>query len=382
MALGEEKVGLQLLVGAEAFWARASLDIAAAKRRILVQAMSFEGDAAGRMVANAIGSSSAAHRRVLVDDYTRANINDCAVGSRAGRRDAALRAEVLATDAMFRALVWAGVAVRVTNPILPFGLNYPCRNHKKLIVADDVAYIGGVNFSDHNFAWPDLMLRLEGPAAADFLADDFEQTFGGRGAPARVDLGAVRLAALDGRSNREEFDDVIELIHGARREIVVVSPYLTAPFTDALAAAGRLGVTVRILTPWPNNKAIVRDALLWASRRHGFEVVLGSVMSHLKGLLIDGERLVLGSSNFDFASLAAEEEFLAIVSDLAVIADFQSRVIAPLLAAAIRPPDQIDARGRGADLVLRMAAIVAGFARGLPRRAVDWPSRALNSKPA
>ena len=380
MALGEGKIGLRLLVGADAFWASASRDIAAAKRRVLVQAMSFEGDAAGRVVANAIESSSAADRRVLVDDYTRVNINDCAVGSRAGRRNAAMQAEVLATDAMFRALVRAGVAVRVTNPILPHGLNYPCRNHKKLIVADDVAYIGGINFSDHNFAWPDLMLRLNG-AAADFLADDFDRTFVGRGASARVDLGAVRLIALDGRSNREGFDDLIELIHGARREIVAISPYLTAPFNDALGAARRLGVTVRILTPWPNNKPIVRDALLWASRRHGFEVVLGSVMSHVKGLLIDGERLVLGSSNFDFASLAAEEEFLAIVSDMAVIADFQARVVAPAVAAAIHPPSGGGAKGRGADLALRVAAVIAGFARGFPRRAVDWPSQPLTSKP-
>ena len=67
----------------------------------------------------------------------------------------------------------------------------------------------------------------------------------------------------------------------------------------------------------------------------GFEVVLGPVMSHLKGMLIDGERLVLGSSNFDFASLAAEEELLAIVSDPTIIADFEARVIAPALADAI-----------------------------------------------
>ena len=373
MAVRRGKVELQLLVGAKAFWARASEDMAAARRRVLVQAMSFEGDAAGLAVADAIGSSVAADRRVLVDDYTRVNINDRAVASRAGRRDAALRAEVAATDTMFRGLIASGVAVRVTNPIQPLGLNYPCRNHKKLVVADDVAYVGGVNFSDHNFAWPDLMLRLEGAAAVDFLADDFRRTFGGRGAPASADMGSVRLLALDGRSNRVAFGEIFQLISGAKREIVVVSPYLTAPFTDALGAAARSGVAVRILTPWPNNKPLVRDALLWASRRHGFGVVLGAVMSHLKGLLIDGERLVVGSSNFDFASLAAEEEFLAIVSDRAVIEDFQSRVIAPAFAAAIAPPSSRGANGRGADVVLRAAAIIATAARGFPRRAVDWP---------
>jgi cardiolipin synthase len=311
---------------------------------------------------------------VLVDDYTRVNINDRIVASRAARRDSSLRAEVLATDEMFRALIDLGVAVRVTNPIRPLGLNYPCRNHKKLIVADNVAYVGGVNFSDHNFAWPDLMLRLEGAAAANFLANDFDRTFGGQGAAANVDFGAVRLLALDGRSNQEAFRGIFKLIEGARREIVVVSPYLTTPFTDVLGVAAQAGVRVRILTPWPNNKPIVRDALLWASRRHGFEVLLGPVMSHLKGLLIDDEHLVLGSSNFDFASLAAEEEFLAVISDATVIADFKARVIAPALACAIDPSEARTIDGRGASLALRVAAMAASAARGFPRRAADWPS--------
>ena len=366
-------VDLRLLVGAEAFWGSARADIAAAKRRVLVQAMSFEGDRAGWAVADAIGSGLAADRRILVDDYTRVNINDRSVRTGRSRRDPALQAEVAATDAMFRGLVSAGVRVRVTNPIAPFGLNYPCRNHKKLIVADDIAYVGGINFSDHNFAWPDLMLRLEGRAAADFLADDFSRTSQGRGAPAAADFGGVHLAALDGRSNHEGFGDIFELIGRARSEIVVLSPYLTAPFTNALGAAARAGVAVRVLTPWPNNKPIVRNALLWAARRHRLELVYQPVMSHLKGILIDGEHLVLGSSNFDFASLAAEEEFLAIVSDPAVIADFEVRVIAPGLESAIDPPDARKISGRGANLALHAAALAARAARDFPRGAVDWP---------
>ena len=348
-------------------------EIAAAESRVLVQAMSFEGDSAGLAVAEAIGSSAAADRRVLVDDYTRVNINDRSVGSRGGRDDPCLRKEVAATDLMFRVLRDRGVRVRVTNPILPLGLNYPCRNHKKLIVADNVAYVGGVNFSEHNFSWPDLMLRLEGSSAADFLSRDFERTFSGRAVFSEADLGALRLLALDGRSNRKSFGQVFELIRTARHEIVVVSPYLTSPFTDALGAASRSGVAVRVITSWLNNKPIVRDALLWAARRHGLEVALQPVMSHLKGLCIDGEVLILGSSNFDFASLAAEEEFLAIVTDPDVIRDFEARVTAPGLEDAIAPLEATEVSGRWADFALRAAALIASTCRALPRRAVDWP---------
>ena len=36
---------------------------------------------------------------------------------------------------------------------------------------------------------------------------------------------------------------------------------------------------------------------------------------HLKGLLIDGSSLALGSSNFDFVSYWIEEELMAVISD-------------------------------------------------------------------
>ena len=130
----------ELLVGAPAFWARAAGDIERARRRVLVQAMTFEGDSAGRAVADAIAAAGAADRRVLVDDYSRIMVvSDRWVGGRRDQLPAALRAEVEATHAMFAGLMLAGVvAVRRTNPISPLFANYPARNHKKLIVADDV----------------------------------------------------------------------------------------------------------------------------------------------------------------------------------------------------------------------------------------------------
>lgn len=365
---------MTLLVGATAFWARARADIAAAKRRVLVQAMSFEGDAAGLAVAAAIGECGAADRRVLVDDYTRVNLNDRSVRSRAARRDTALMAEVAATDRMFRGLVAGGASVRVTNPIGRWGANYPARNHKKLLVADDVAYLGGVNFSDHNFLWPDLMLRLEGREAADFLTGDFEATFAARAVPGCWQGEGLTLTSLDGRSNAAGFAPLLRLIAGAAREITVISPYLSFPFTDALAGAARLGIRVRLITPWANNKATLRNSLLHAAARGGFEVVLLPAMSHLKAILVDDAALVVGSSNFDFVSLAAEEELLAVVTDAAVIADFRARVLAPALAEAGRGSENKVGvlAGWASHAALKIAEQVARSARLSPRTAVDW----------
>lgn len=365
---------IELLVGSDAFWARAAWDIASARRRLYVQAMSFEGDDAGKAVAGAIMASPARDRRVLVDTYSTVVISDRFVLSPAGLFDRALRAEAKATRAMFDDLVRAGARVRVTNPVGPLYLHYPARNHKKLIVADEVAYIGGINFSDHNFAWRDLMLRLEGDAAAQVLARDFEATFDGAPGPWREDLGDLVLHGLDGRSNVQGFAEIIALIEAAAREITIVSPYLTFPFTDALARAARSGVAVTLITPLANNKPLLRTYLLGAARRARFQVRLTPGMSHLKGLLIDDRYLVVGSSNFDFVSVAAEEELMAVVARPEVIADFRRRVIEPasrgaLPLGAYRVAPFV---GRASGWGLKIADRVARAARLSPRTARDW----------
>jgi len=295
----------------------------------------------------------------------------------AGRREklpAALRIEVEATHAMFAGLTGAGVGVRRTNPIDRLFTNYPARNHKKLIVADDTAYVGGINFSDHNFAWHDFMLRIEGAQAAEWLAGDFEATWRGQPRAGKVDLPGVTLRSLDGRSNADAFGDLLAMIGAARQEVVVISPYLTFPVTGALARAARRGVRVRLITPWPNNKPTVRDHLLATARRGGFEITLLNEMIHLKGLLIDGARLIIGSSNFDFVSLAAEEELMAVVDDPAIIDDFIARVVQPALEGGLRrgAPHISLIRGLIATGGLKIAQGVALTARRARRTAVDW----------
>jgi cardiolipin synthase len=344
--------------------------MAAARERLFVQAMTFEGDTAGLAVGEAILESRAADRRVLVDAYTRHVVSDRFVWSPTALADPALRAEVRATRAMFSGLAKGGVRVRMTNPVGPFFGRYPARNHKKLIVADQVAYLGGVNFSDHNFAWSDVMLRLEGPAAAQFLADDFEATFGGVSRSARTRIGDLALYSMDGRANAEDFAQIFGSIDEARREITVVSPYLTFPFTGVLARARRRGVEVRVVVPWANNKPALSRYVLAEAARHDFEVRFLPAMSHVKAILVDGEHLIAGSSNFDFVSVAAEEEFVAVISSPALVAEFLA-----VLEASLLPVTEHRPTGGAwvASATLRIAERFALGARHARRTAVDWP---------
>ena len=365
-----------LLVGSDTFWKRAAEDIARARSRVLVQAMTFEGDAAGHAVAAAVRGSGAADRRVLVDDYTRVVVSDCFVLSPRILLDKDFREEVEATRAMFAALKAAGVGVRATNPIAGRAVRYGVRNHKKLIVADDVAYIGGINFSDHNFAWHDLMLRIEAPGPTQFLAEDFDATWESRPALSQARFGALELLALDGRTNAEGFQPLLAAIAEAKQRIEIVSPYLSFPFVEQLAAAVRRGVEVHLLTPFAGNKPMVRHYLSDAARDAGFHVTLLPEMTHLKGMLIDGRLLVIGSSNFDFPSYYSMEEFVAMIADDALIEAFREDVLQPLRATALRgvawrsPAWQV-LRSR---IILGLGGRVCLAMGGMKRSAVDWPA--------
>lgn len=330
----DEPMRAELLVGSAAFWARCRADMAAAQQRVLVQAMTFEGDAAGLGVAEAIGHSLAADRRVLVDDYTRQVINDTFL---ALTRKPAIHAEAHATTAMFGRLQRQGAGVRVTNPIGRNPLRYPLRNHKKLLVIDNVAWLGGINFSDHNFAWHDMMVRVEHRGLADWLAGEFGRDWRGEGGSAVAEIGGATLLSMDGANNPAAFAPLIEAFAGARRSLEVVSAYPTFPFVAAMGRAARAGAEVTLYTPRPNNKPIIRDYLLGVAEAAGIHIRLTPMMTHAKAALIDGEALVVGSSNFDFVSYRANAEYVSVLRDAALIEEFREHVLFPLQAGSTAP---------------------------------------------
>ncbi len=349
----------ELLVGSDAFWERARHDIARARQRVLIQAMTFEGDRTGLAVADAIARSRAEDRRVLVDTYSRYIVSDRFVFSPFARRDRAFREEVRETAAMFeRRLPQAGVGVVFTNPLGFLLSRFPARNHKKLLVMDGVAYIGGINFSDHNFAWHDLMVRCEDVAIADYLSEDFTRTFHGEPLASEALFGDAELYSMSGVANELLFDRLLQRVQQAKKRIDVFSPYLTFPFCESLAEARKRGVAVVVYTPLANNKGIIRDYLLWAAERFGFTVRLYDRMSHLKAMLIDDEALVVGSSNFDFVSYHTQAEYMAVLTSPEVVAAFRSAVLEPDDALAIDAVPADPVRGPIAFAMLKVAEVV------------------------
>ncbi|GAB4256977.1 MAG: hypothetical protein Kow00122_14990 [Thermoleophilia bacterium] len=357
---------LSLLVDSPAFRARLREDILIAREHVYVQTLSFEGDGAGRELTSLLLASGCPDRRLLVDTYSLVKVSDKFLYSPLRWGDRELFREWRRTGGFVRELRRDGVHVGFTNPMGPFLVRFPARNHKKLVVIDGrVAYIGGLNFSDHNFQWHDMMLRFDDPDLAQALRYDFEQTWGGRNLCMTKVTPGVELHIFRGNANERRFQRILDLIDDARDSIFVESAYVTFPFLDRLGAASRRGVEVTLVTPRENNFRVLRDYVAWECHRHGIDLRLYPTMTHLKAMLIDGRVLVVGSTNFDFVSYRLEQEIVALVTDPDLVAEFRACVLEPDLAVSLPAKPWIGGlRGRWRRAQLGAADLCARILRG------------------
>lgn len=350
----------ELLVGASEFWARLQDDLRDARRSAYLQTFTFEGDRVGMALGRALERSPAADRRLLVDRYSLLYHSDRIIPGPAWL-DRSFRREVMLTHRWVRRLREGGVGVRFSNPLGPSPWNVVRRNHKKIAVFDGrIAYLGGINFSDHNFAWHDMMFRVECEDLARFLDRDFLATWEGKPQARDAHAGSLRVISLNGRANGKGMGPVVDAVARAERSIDVVSAYLSSPFTDHLADARARGVHVRVLTPEQNNKSNLARHILEVAHRSGFEVFRGAGMSHLKAMVIDDELLIVGSSNFDFMSYHILEELVVMTREPRMLAAFVERVWRPDLARAVAMRVRSSRGTRLGHAAVRLGACVAG----------------------
>lgn len=323
--------GAHLLVDSEEFMDDLEQRILEATNRVLIQVMTFEADQVGMRLYRALKKSSAQEKIMCVDAYSLANIND---GWAFGLRyltSLAHRREVDATRKILKSSNEFGIHVVITNRLGTLGLNYPFRNHKKIIVVDDVVYLGGINFSDHNFAWHDFMVRMSDQEIVKTLVEDFEITCQKKNQSAIKKLDAGRLYFLNGANSKKEYIDLFNQILKVQRSITILSPYISDPLLRKLNKLNE-SIEVNIITPNQNNKPLMKRGLYGKVRKLNFKLYeYAGGMSHLKAMLVDGTKLVFGSSNFDVVSYYLEQEVVMISEDPELIAQFKRRIQEPAI---------------------------------------------------
>ena len=320
----------QLLIDSEQFWLTLKDDLYNAREAIRIQTLSFEGDGTGHMLSQVLVSlDPKIDIRFIIDSYTKYILSDKFLYTPRNFINSALRKEKKATRQIIKTLQARNIHVKFTSPVGIFLHKFAARNHKKIIVIDNnIVYLGGINFSEHNFAWHDMMLRLESQELAKFLKDDFELTWQNKNYFHELSLNSINILSLDGFSNEVNYKKIFDIIDQAKNEILVHSPYLTFPFMNKLVAAKKRGVRIKIITPENNNRKSLKKYITSESARYDLEVWLYKErMSHLKAMLVDNKYLIMGSSNFDYISFRCHPELVVIIEHENIISEFKKRVI-------------------------------------------------------
>ena len=280
--------------------------IATAQHRVWLETYILEPDRAGRAFLDAL--QAAARRGVdVVLLYDVVGSPHLSEGVLQPLRDAGV--EVVAFNPL-----WRGRFALRRLPILH-------RDHRKILVADDTGFCGGMNIAE-DYAGPkhgngrfrDTHAALQGPCVAD-LADILRasvRTAGGPRLPAVPPPppreGGVFLQVLGSDVRRRRRHIQRALFHTVGRSLstcFLTTPYFVPPprLLRALVRARRRGVDVRVLTAGISDVPVVA-----AAARHLYGTLLGAGVRifemtgrtlHAKTAAIDGVYSSVGSFNLD-----------------------------------------------------------------------------------
>jgi cardiolipin synthase A/B len=245
------------------------------------------------------------------------------------------------TSRFWQSMKQAGVEVRHFNtPRLDSPFGWLSRDHRKLLSTDgQVAFISGlcigrrwVGYPERGIEpWRDTGIELRGPAIAE-AEQAFSQTWSNAGSPLPPDelpprdslppAGDVELrviASVPNTAGLYRLDHLVAAL--ARRSLWLTDAYFvgTTTYIQALRAAARDGVDVRLLVPSGSDVP-----LLNALSRSGYRPLLeagvrvfewNGSMLHAKTAVADGRWSRVGSTNLNLTSWIGNWELDVAVED-------------------------------------------------------------------
>ena len=356
---------VNLIFSGRATYAALIQAIEQATEYVLFQFFIFRLDPEGQRFAEALKAKAGAGVRVyfLVD----------AIGSRDLPRQ------------FMKDMEAAGVRTGIFLPgrTLKGRLRVNFRNHRKVVVVDGrKAWIGGHNIGREYIgeearfgAWRDTHVAVEGPVVERiqlaFLEDWFWVTrhmpelSWGNPNPAKGQARALCLST--GPTDPDEVCTLafVNLINQAKRRLWIHSPYFVPgnEIIFALQLAALRGVDVRILLPGrPDHKLVWLSSFYFSAlpelnRVRFFRYNPG--FFHSKMLLVDDERLAVGTVNFDNRSFRINFEITLVIEDAEVIAAADQQMRADFAQSTEDPVDPLARRSIAFKLAARTARLLS-----------------------
>lgn len=220
--------------------------------------------------------------------------------------------------AMFAKLQRADVRLTFTNIPRVFPeklLTQLGRNHIKMVIVDDAAYVGGLNFNDKNFRSGDFMVKITDPKMVETLVDVFHKVNYQRPQEdyeVAFPDGTKMLVDAGKRGESLILDTAVQLINNA--EGTVRTTTLLAPdgkLLDTLYKAHQGGIIVEAITSDPRRINDIfglvnlgNHALMQLKKKIvPMRSSLGDL--HAKSLLVDAELAACAVALFGSHNLSA-----------------------------------------------------------------------------
>lgn len=355
---------IELLADYEGVIDRLIADIEQATEHVHVVIYIFADDRTGGRVIEALLRAAArgVACRVLID----------ALGSRPWARR------------LSRRLASGGVEIERALPVTffrPRSARADLRNHRKIAVIDGLyGYIGSQNLVAAEFSPGvvnrELVVRVSGPVVLElqavFVADWFLETGRVLDAPrlfphhhARAGVIAQLLPSGPDYPVAGVERLVVALVHGARRRIVITTPYFIPDeaLLQALQTAVLRGVEVHLIL----SRIADHPLVSLAQRSYYDELLRAGVAIHLfregllhaKHLSIDDEIAVIGSSNIDIRSFLLNGEASLILYDEVATAGLQAEQAFTIAGSDRLEPAKWGQRSLPIKLVENIARLVS-----------------------
>ena len=314
---------VELLIDARAHFDAWLAAIASARRHVFLENYIVRDDAVGRAFRDALVERARAGVFVTVI----ADWGGCLGQSRAS---------------FWNPLREAGGQVRIYNPPrLGSSFGWVSRDHRKVLVVDGtVGFLSGVCISEKWLGdpgrdvppWRDTGVAVRGPAVAEIehafadswaqagepLPDD-ERLAPLPDMPTPGDVALRVIATQPSTAGMYRLDQMVAAM--ARQTLWLTDAYFVgvAPYVQALSAAARDGVDVRLLVPGSSDIPMVASM-----SRSGYRPLLqagirvfewNGSMLHAKTAVADGRWARVGSSNLNIASWLGNREIDVAIED-------------------------------------------------------------------
>ncbi|MCW2972218.1 MAG: cardiolipin synthetase [Thermoleophilia bacterium] len=335
---------LELIEGTEQFAARVLDDIRGAQHHITISQFAVAPGEPGGVISHAMLEA--------LKERSRAGVEVTMLLDQIGSRLLIPSGGRRAARAMVASLRDAGVDVHIKKFSWgrgPTNDAHFAANHRKIYEIDArVTYQGGMNVVDGWAPWHDLMLRAEGPIAAQAGAVNVagNRALGGsvseahtallhRGLDTPVsDARSMALMVSNGNRTRREVTELfVDQARTATKRLWIANPYLADPkvMREVVAAAER-GVDVRVLVtsrvgsfatqPQDFFTAPLRYAWAQQIQDAGGTIFHTPGFSHAKAWIAD-DLATVGSFNLDRSSTIRNYENAIVTDDVGIVASLE-----------------------------------------------------------